>query len=138
MTEQELYALIADHEADRVEFIVSTTDTNKFAEAVCAFANDLPNHRKPGYLIIGVRNDGTFGGIQVTDELLRNLGGLRDDGNIQPLPAIAVEKVTTRDGQAAVVTCSVPEDYVSRRSYPLFRAREVLEYLAAGGDAGSP
>jgi hypothetical protein len=27
---------------------------------------------------------------------------------------------------------------VPRRSYPLFRAREVLEYLAAGGDGGSP
>lgn len=41
MTEHELFALIVDHEADRVEFTVSTTDTDKFAEAVCAFANDL-------------------------------------------------------------------------------------------------
>jgi hypothetical protein len=34
--------------------------------------------------------------------------------------------------------CYVPDDYIPRRSYPLFRAREVLEDLAAGGDAGSP
>jgi hypothetical protein len=31
--------------------------------------------------------------------------------------------------------CSAPCDYLPRRSYPLFRAREVLEYLALGGDA---
>ncbi len=30
---------------------------------------------------------------------------------------------------------SAPCDYIPRRSYPLFRAREVLEYLALGGDA---
>jgi ATP-dependent DNA helicase RecG len=104
MTEQELYALIAEHEADRVEFTVSTTDTDKFAEAVCAFANDLPNHGKPGHLIIGVRDNGQFAGIQVNDALLRNLGALRDSGNIQPLPAIIVEKLGTKDGEAAVVT----------------------------------
>ncbi len=34
--------------------------------------------------------------------------------------------------------CSDPDHDTSRRSYPLFRSREVLEYLAAGGDAGSP
>lgn len=104
MTEAELRQLIAAHEADRVEFTTSTTDTDKFSEAVCAFANDLPNHRTPGHLIIGVTDAGKFSGLAVTDALLRNLGGLRDDGNIQPLPSIQVEKVTTPEGDAAVVT----------------------------------
>jgi ATP-dependent DNA helicase RecG len=104
MNEQELRALIASHEADRVEFTISTTDTTKFSEAVCAFANDLPNHGKPGYLIIGVENSGTVAGVQVTDELLRNLGALRSAGNIQPLPDITVEKVGTSNGDVAVVT----------------------------------
>jgi ATP-dependent DNA helicase RecG len=104
MTEQELYALIADHEADRVELTLSTADTDKFAEAVCAFANDLPNHGKPGHLVIGVRDNGQFGSINVNDELLRNLGALRDNGNIQPLPAIIVEKLVAKDGEVAVVT----------------------------------
>lgn len=104
MNEQELHELISNHEADRVEFTVSTRDTDKFAEAVCAFANDLPNHGLPGHLIVGVDNAGCYAGITVTDELLRNLGGLRDDGNIQPLPAITVEKVATTQGEIAVVT----------------------------------
>lgn len=40
----------------------------------------------------------------MTDKLLRDLGGLRDDGNIQPLPAITVEKVVMAEGELAVVT----------------------------------
>lgn len=103
MIEQELCRLIEDHEADRVEFTTATADTDKFAEAVCAFANDLPNHGKPGYLVIGVDNSGRFSGLKVTDALLRNLGGLRDDGNIQPLPSLTVERVVTAAGEAAVV-----------------------------------
>lgn len=104
MNEQELRALIANHEADRVEFTISTTNTDKFSEAVCAFANDLPGHASPGYLVIGVEDSGAFAGIHVTDELLRNLGALRDAGNIQPLPSLSIEKVVTTDGEAAVVT----------------------------------
>ena len=54
LTTDELRALIADHESDRVELTTSTTKTDKFGEAICAFANDFPNHGQPGYLIIGV------------------------------------------------------------------------------------
>ncbi|MBI5439910.1 MAG: putative DNA binding domain-containing protein [Deltaproteobacteria bacterium] len=104
MTEKELQEVLKRHEADRVEFTVSTKDTDKFSEGVCAFANDLPNHRRPGFLIIGVDNEGRFSGLTVTDELLRNLAGLRDDGNIQPLPSITVEKVVTSRGEVAVVS----------------------------------
>ncbi|MCS6913900.1 MAG: putative DNA binding domain-containing protein [Myxococcota bacterium] len=104
MDETELRRLIAQHEADRVEFTISTTDTEKFSEAVCAFANDLPNHRKPGYLIIGVDRHGKFAGLKIDDETLRNLGGLRDDGNIQPLPLLTVEKLVTAEGEVAIVT----------------------------------
>lgn len=104
MDEQHLRQLIAGLEADRVEFTLSTTDTEKFSEAVCAFANDLPNHRQPGYLIVGVDKNGKFGGLQIGDETLRNLGGLRDDGNIQPLPSITVERLATAEGDVAIVT----------------------------------
>ena len=104
MTEQELNELIGRHEADRVEFTISTKDTDKFSEAVCAFANDLPQHDRPGHLVIGVDDKGRYAGIPISDELLRNLGGLRDHGNIQPLPAIAVEKIVTEHGEVAVVT----------------------------------
>ena len=58
INQDDLHALLGSGEADRIERTVSTKDTDKFSEAVAAFANDLPNHRLPGYLVIGARNDG--------------------------------------------------------------------------------
>ncbi|MBT9584820.1 putative DNA binding domain-containing protein [bacterium] len=103
LTEVQLTALLADLEADNVERTQSTTDTAKFCQAVCAFANDLPGRQQPGYLLIGVDDQGNLAGIQVTDELLRNLGGIRADGNVLPTPAIHVEKFSLAGGEVAVV-----------------------------------
>ena len=103
LTTDELRALIADHESDRVELTVSTTKTDKFGEAICAFANDFPNHRQPGYLIVGADDKGRVGGLTVGDELLRNLGDLRSNVNIEPLPAMTVQKYSLPEGEVAVV-----------------------------------
>ena len=80
----QLKEFLKDLESDRVERTTSTNDTDKFAQAVCAFANDLPNHKAPGFLIVGANNDGKPSGLTVTDQLLQNLAALRSDGNIQP------------------------------------------------------
>lgn len=103
LTEPELMSLLADLESDRVERTTSETDTTKFSEAVCAFANDFPQHRQPGYLLIGVNDSGCLTNLRVTDRLLQNLGALRSDGNIQPLPAISVQKFHLPGGDVAVV-----------------------------------
>ena len=42
----------------RVERTTSTGDMDKFQEAICAFANNLPNSRKKGYLILGAYDNG--------------------------------------------------------------------------------
>ena len=99
----ELRALIANGESDRVEFTTSTKNTDKFGEAICAFANDFPNHRHPGYLIVGMRDDGTADGLAVTDALLKNLGALRANVNIEPLPAMTIQKYGLPEGDLAVV-----------------------------------
>ncbi len=99
----ELEQLLRDIESDRVERTVSTSDTDKFAKAITAFANDLTGNRKPGYLLVGVDNQGVPCGLTVTDGLLLNLAALRSDGNIQPLPAINVAKFDLPTGQVAVV-----------------------------------
>jgi len=72
MTIDEIRALLNDLESDRVERTISTTNTDKFGQAICAFANDLPDHRMPGYLFLGVTDDGEVKGVNVTDELLKN------------------------------------------------------------------
>ena len=108
MTEGELRQIITGCEADRVEFTTSTSDVDKWSQAVCAFANDLPNHREPGYLLLGVADDGRIAGIEVQDELLTRLGNLRGNGQIQPLPSLTIEKVSTSDGDVAAGALSRP------------------------------
>ena len=73
----ELNELLADIESDRVERTISTKNTDKFAEAICAFSNDLPNHQKPGFLIIGADDKGKVCSVSITDQLLQNLADLR-------------------------------------------------------------
>lgn len=103
LTPEQLQTLLSDLESDRIERTTATKDTDKFAQAVCAFANDLPNHGQPGYLVIGVNDKGVPAGLEVTDQLLQNLGALRSDGNIQPLPVLVVAKVPLPGGDVAVV-----------------------------------
>jgi len=108
-TEDELRALMADLESDRVERTESTKKTDKFCRAICAFANDFPGHGQPGFLLVGVTDDGRPSGLEVTDRLLTNLGGLRTDGLIQPMPAMTVGKVALEGGDVAVVEV-IPSD----------------------------
>ena len=103
LTEEELTALLSNIEADYVERTESVQNTDKFCQAICAFANDLPNHRRPGYLIIGAKDNGTLSGLAITDELLQRLGGIRSDGNILPPPVITVAKYSLNGGDVAVV-----------------------------------
>ena len=103
ISKEEIKALLEDIENERVERTISTKDTDKFAKAVCAFANDITNKKLPGYLMVGAHDDGRLSGLKVTDELLRNLAGLRSDGNIQPKPALMVEKVSFPEGDLAIV-----------------------------------
>ena len=95
--------MLLDLESDRIERTISTTNTDKFGEAICAFANDLPCNNKPGYLIIGAEDNGAVHPINVTDKLLRDIAAIRTDGNIQPQPSMNVQKVSLSEGDIIVV-----------------------------------
>lgn len=103
--DKELRRLLEQGESDRVEFKESLSGgtTDDIREAICAFANDLPDHRRPGVVFVGVRNDGAVAGRPVTDELLRQLADMKTDGNIVPPPSLTVEKRTIPEGDIAVV-----------------------------------
>ncbi len=103
MTVKELYELIKSDESYRIERTVSTGNMDKFQEAICAFANDLPGKRQKGYLFIGVYDDGKISGLKVDDTLMKKISGIRSDGNILPLPVMNTEKVETPDGDVLVV-----------------------------------
>jgi ATP-dependent DNA helicase RecG len=95
--------LLADVESPHVERKSSANDGEKIRQAICAFANDLPGDRQPGYLFIGVDDAGGPAGLRIDDQLLLKLAGMRSDGNILPLPSLVVEKVILRGAPVAVV-----------------------------------
>lgn len=66
MDDEELCTLLADTESDRSERTVSLDKTDKFGEAICAFANDLPCHGKPGYLFVGADPSGRAAGADIS------------------------------------------------------------------------
>ena len=103
ITEEQIRNLLNDLESDNVERTISTTNTDKFGQAICAFANDLPDSNKSGYLIIGAEDNGKVRPIHVTDELLKNIAAIRTDGNIQPQPSMTVQKVSLGEGDIIVV-----------------------------------
>lgn len=99
----ELQALMRDLESDRVERTESTNNTDKFSQAVCAFSNDMPGHNKPGYLLIGVKDDGSLSGLKADDGMVKNLGGIQSDGNVRPQPSIQVAIHALEGGDVIVV-----------------------------------
>ncbi|HEY4942260.1 MAG TPA: ATP-binding protein [Rhizomicrobium sp.] len=91
---EELELLFSDMESDRVERKESAANDDRIREAICAFANDLPNHQRPGVIFVGQRNDGSCANFPIDDRLLLRLGGWRSDGKILPFPVMRVDRKT--------------------------------------------
>jgi ATP-dependent DNA helicase RecG len=111
LSDQQLESLLNDTESDLAERKKSFKGDvpKKARQAVCAFANDLPNHNNPGVLFIGAWDDGNPSNEPITDELLRALADMKTDGNILPLPVLSVDKRSLKGSEMAVVTV-MPSD----------------------------
>lgn len=109
ITKEEIQELLHSNETYRVERTTSTGDMDKFQETICAFANDLPNSRKKGYLILGAYDNGTLSGLKVTDDLLKKIAAIRSNGNILPIPVMSVESFQFPEGDLLVAEVS-PSD----------------------------
>ena len=105
-TDEELLQIIETGESDAVEFKESLSGSapERIREAICAFANDLPDRGEVGLIIVGIKDDRTIGTTPITDELLRRLADMKTDGNIVPPPSLTVEKRVIRGKEVAVVT----------------------------------
>ena len=103
LTVSELESLLGDLESDRVERKESVSDNNRIKQAICAFANDLPDHQQPEVVFIGVRDNGTCANLPITDQLLLTLANMRSDGNIQPFPIMTVQKKLLDGCEVAVL-----------------------------------
>ncbi len=102
ITREQLIELLHSDETYRVERTITTKNVDKMQEAICAFANDLPDSKKNGYLILGAHDDGSLSGLKVDDELLKNIAALRSNGNILPVPSMSVEKFSFPEGDLLV------------------------------------
>ena len=103
MTDQELEELLNDLESDRLERKESASDGDRIRQAICAFANDLPDHQQPGILFIGANDRGEGVGLAISDQLLLTLANMRSDGNILPMPSMVVLKQKLKGHDMAVV-----------------------------------
>jgi ATP-dependent DNA helicase RecG len=103
LTAEELTALYKALESDRVERKESGPNADKIGQAICAFANDLPNHKKSGVIFVGQRDDGSCANLQISDQLLQQLASWRSDGRILPFPTINVRHEVIEGCEVAVV-----------------------------------
>ena len=93
MRPEELLRLFNDLESDRVERKESwKSSKERIREAICAFANDLPDYGLAGVVFVGVKDNGQCINLTVTDELLTTISQCRDDGTIVPFPTMVVQK----------------------------------------------
>ena len=74
-------------------------------KAVCAFANDLHDRRRPGVVFVGADDAGKPTGLTIDESLLNALSGMRSDGNILPPPSLRVAPLAV--GGVQVVSVQV-------------------------------
>jgi ATP-dependent DNA helicase RecG len=109
LSDDKLRRLLRHMEADHVERTQSRTDRRKFGEAICGFANDLPDRRQVGVLFVGVQDNGDCAGMVIDEQLLQTLMGFRTDGTILPPPMIHVRRHTL-DGCAMAIVEVTPSE----------------------------
>lgn len=109
LTDDELRQRLHDLEAFNVERTESARNSDKLGEAICAFANDLPDSRSTGVLFVGAKDNGDCAGLEVTEQIVQALMGFGRDGQVLPLPNIHVRTVNL-DGCTMAVAEVTPSD----------------------------
>ena len=102
LSKEEVKKMLTDFESDRIERTISIKE-DKIGEAACAFSNDYPNYKEPGYIFLGANDDGTINGMKITDGHLQTIGGIRSNGNVLPQPSLTVSEIFTFDEGDIVV-----------------------------------
>ncbi|MCL2074327.1 MAG: putative DNA binding domain-containing protein [Marinilabiliaceae bacterium] len=92
VTKEEVSGLLADMESNYIERTISVRE-DKLGPAVCALSNDFPNHKRPGYILLGVNDNGQLAGCTWTDQDLQKIGNVKTNGNVLPQPSMTVSDV---------------------------------------------
>ncbi len=95
---ENILEIIKKGESETVEFKQSTALIREAIETICAFAN-----HNGGYLIFGIKDDGTIIGQQVSDDTIKNIANsvkLNTDPKLYP----SIEKVNIKNRTCLLVT----------------------------------
>lgn len=110
LTEEKVKVLISDMESDLIERTISIRE-DKLGPAICALSNDFANHRSPGFILLGVQDDGKLAGMKWTDDKLQSIGGVKTNGNVLPQPSMIVSRVFQfPEGEVVVIQVN-PSNY---------------------------
>ena len=101
-TEQELIELSKKQEN---AFIEKTESLNiqKIARTICAFSNNLSHQKSPSVIFIGIKDNGKYTHLTVTDEMQLQVSNIRGNGNLQPLPTINIQILRIKQYEILVV-----------------------------------
>lgn len=110
LTQDKVRELLVDMESDLIERTISIKE-NKLGPAVCALSNDFPNHKQPGYILLGVNDDGKLAGMKWTDDELQAIGNVKTNGNVLPQPSLVVSPVFKFAEGDVVVIQVTPSSY---------------------------
>lgn len=104
MTNKEkIKQLMSNLESENIERTRAFDKVDKMGQAICAFANDLGDRKQPGYLLLGVEDDGSFSGKRISDEQFTALGGFKTEGQLLPPPSLSVYYESFAEGDVAVI-----------------------------------
>lgn len=105
----EIEVLFRANESDLVERKRSTNLKEQILEAICAFANDLPDHQRAGVIFVGVNDDGSCANQTFSEKTLREIANWRNEGKVQPIPSLVVD-ARTIDRCPVIVIQVMPSD----------------------------
>lgn len=103
LAKEELLELKKYLESERVEFKPSTAQSSPIRRSICAFANDLPGKGHTGVIFVGLNDDGSCAGLDITDEVLKRLSDWALGGDILPRPDVEVYRIEIDGCDVAVV-----------------------------------
>ena len=111
ITKDEIQSLLHSTETYRIERTVSTGNMDKFCEAICAFANDLPDSRKKGL-------------YQFDDHIeIMNAGGLYGEARPENFPMV-------NDYRNPIVAEAMKEmKYVNMFNQGVIRVQDMLREI---------
>lgn len=102
MTPEEL-GRVRQGENERVEWKETASDAEALLHAVCALANDLNDSGTPGFVVIGLTNQGQVRGTDISDEAQQRLTNRLTSIKIVPNPSCSIETVQAEGRDLLVV-----------------------------------